>query len=235
MLKKVSILWGLLGLLAFCGSSTVLAKSSKSKPGGTLTGHLTVTAPYRKAPASEHFGHQGYGTTVPEAATHALPEQVVVYLEKVSGKYPAPKKHVQLDQKYLQFTRRVLPLLKGTTVDFTNHDPVYHNVFSNSQINKLELGRKKNGDTVSVKMDKAEIPVKVYCEIHSSMRAYILVLENPYFATVEPDQTFEIAGIPPGTYTLTAWHDFWAPVQMKVKIKKGKTTKADVVLDKAQN
>ena len=235
MAKKQSILWLLAGTMLLGWAPSAWSKGSKSKAGGTLAGHLSVTAPYRKPAPTVPQGHEGYGYSQADKTGHVLPEQVVVYLEKVPGKYRPSPKHAQLDQKFLQFTSRVLPVLKGTVVDFTNNDPVYHNVFSNSQLNQLELGRKKKGETVSVKMDKVEVPVKVYCEIHSSMKAYILVLENPFFTTVGPDQTFEIKGIPLGTYNMVAWHDFWTPVQRKVVIKRGRTTRADVVLDKAQN
>jgi plastocyanin len=205
--------------------------------GGTLTGTLTVTAPARKALSVTHpIGGSNYGPSESAPAeTHTLPEEVVVYLERVPGKYKAPKAHVQLDQKYLQFTSRVVPVLMGTTVDFTNHDPVYHNVFTNSQINKFDLGKKKNGEVMSIKMTNMEVPVKVYCSLHSSMKAFILVLDNPFFTKVGPGQTFTLKGVPPGTYTMVAWHDYWDPVEQRVTIKKGKTTRADVTMDKVKD
>ncbi|HVZ80599.1 MAG TPA: carboxypeptidase regulatory-like domain-containing protein [bacterium] len=214
----------------------LLAPSLQAAPkGGTLTGTLTVTAPPRKAPPSS-TNYAGYGNENPEPAreTHTLPEEVVFFLKKVPGHYKAPKKHVQLDQHFLQFTTRVLPILKGTTVDFTNNDRVYHNVFTNSQDNKFDLGRRKNGDKASVTFKRAEVPVKVFCEIHNAMKAYILVLDNPYFTKCGPNQHFRIKDIPPGTYTLVAWHDLWEPVEQKVTIKRGKTTDVDVTLDKTQ-
>lgn len=217
------------GLFALMIPSFALAKTK----GGILMGKLTVTAPARKAPAPATSSDE-YGNPQASSAPPSLPEEVVIYLKKVPGKYAPPQKHVQLDQKFLQFTTRVLPVLKGTTVDFTNNDPVYHNVFTNSQLNKFDLGRKKKGETVSVKMTQSEIPVKVYCEVHAAMKAFILVLDNPFFTKVGPGQTFQIKGIPPGTYTMVAWHDYWDPVEQKVTIKKGKTTKADVTLDKVQ-
>ncbi len=237
-MKKIFFICGL-AILFVC--STAFADSKKSKKGGILTGKLTVTAPARKVISAEHATdmhamHDEYGSEpAPAIAGHELPEQVVIYLKKVSGTYKAPSKHAQLDQNDHQFSRRVLPVLKGTVVDFTNHDKIYHNIFSNSQINKFDLGRKKTGETVSKKMLKSEIPVKVYCDIHSNMRAYILVLDNPYFTTVGPEQHFEIKGIPPGTYTMEAWHDYWEPFEKKVTIKKGKITSVDVTLDKVRN
>lgn len=231
----------LVRLLSFLSCFVLLASASHAASkgkSGTLTGKITVTAPARPAPprpASEGaYGHESVGGPG-QAVAHSLPEEVVLYLEGVKGKFPAPKKHVKLDQQYLQFTTRVLPVLKGTTVDFTNHDRVYHNVFTNSQDNKFDLGKKKNGETASVQLLKAEVPVKVYCEIHSAMKAYILVLPNPYFTKAGPGQTFHISGIPAGKYKLVAWHDYWAPVEQMVTIKKGKTTEVEVTLDKAQN
>jgi plastocyanin len=200
-----------------------------------LTGTLTVTAPARKAPASPN-NYSAYGDENPAAPaeTHTLPEEVVFFLKKVPGHYEAPKKHVQLDQHFLQFTTRVVPILKGTTVDFTNNDPVYHNVFTNSQDNKFDLGRRKKGDKASVTFKHAEIPVKVFCEVHNSMKAFILVLDNPYFTKCGPNQHFKIKDIPPGTYTLVAWHDLWENVERKVTIKKGKTTNVEITMDKNQ-
>jgi hypothetical protein len=129
----------------------------------------------------------------------------------------------------------VVPVLKGTVVDFTNQDPVYHNVFSNSQANQFDLGRRAKGETATARMGKSEVPVKVYCEIHASMKSHILVLDNPFFTTTGPGREFEISGIPPGTYTLVAWHDHWEPVEQKVKVTRGATTRADITMDKVQN
>jgi plastocyanin len=226
-------------LLVLAGAVLVIPVTGDAAPsGGTLEGTLTVTAaPRVSAPAGETGGSQPFydgGENESGVVRHSPPEEVVVYLEDVPGSYPPPKEHVRLDQKFLQFTHRVLPVLRGTVVDFTNHDPVYHNVFSNSQVNKFDLGRKGRGEKSSVKMLHSEIPVKVYCEIHADMKSNILVLDNPFFTSVKPGEKFKIAGIPPGTYHLVAWHDYWEPVEQKVTIEEGGTTQADVTLSQVQ-
>lgn len=243
-MKRHSFSFACLALSFLIMAFLPVSAQSKSK-GGSLTGTLTVTAPPRNTYAAksnqsttDEYGNPTYNSKpnpVSTKASHVLPEEVVVYLEKVPGTYKAPKKHVALDQKYLEFTHRVLAVLKGTTVDFTNNDPVYHNVFTNSQINKFDLGEKQKGQTASVKMKKVEVPVKVYCEVHSAMKSNILVLQNPFFATVTPGGAFKITGIPPGTYNLIAWHDYWEPVNQSVTIRSGKTTQADVTLAKVRN
>ena len=233
---------GALAVLMLLQASQGWAKDKPAEKGCRLEGILKVTAPKRKEVppkeatddlfSSPSYGHQGYAAP---KASHPLPEEVVIYLKKVQGKFAPPKDHVQLDQKYLQFTHRVVPVLKGTTVDFTNHDPVYHNVFSNSKTNHFDLGRKRKGMKASVVMTRSEIPVKVYCEIHSGMKSNILVLDNPYFTVVQPGQKFQIPNIPPGTYSLVAWHDYWAPVEKKVTVKQGETKVVDMVLEKVRN
>jgi hypothetical protein len=209
---------------------------------GTIEGKVMVTAPARKEIQSHDDGmdqpSDGYAQSKPNAmpATTPLPEEIVVYLKKVPGHFPPPKKHAQLDQKFDQFTHRVLPILAGTTVDFTNHDPIYHNIFSNSFENeKFDLGRRKSGETASITFDKPEVPVKLYCEIHPKMQSNILVLQNPFFAVVQPNGTFKLENVPAGTYSLRAWHDYWSPVSKTVKVKKKGTTQADLTLSSVKD
>ncbi|SRR5579871_144260 len=225
----------LFALFLLAGAVPALSSGSGIAPTGALTGTLTVTAPPRPKVSAANSGNGLFYDEDDSSATrHVLPEEVVVYLENVPGNYPPPKQHVQLDQKFLQFTHRVLPVLKGTMVDFTNHDPVYHNVFSNSHMNAFDLGRRGKGQKAYVKMLKAEVPVNVYCEIHASMKSDILVLENPFFVTVSPGDKFKIEGIPAGTYRLVAWHDYWKPVEKEVTIEKGTTTQASITLNEVQ-
>jgi plastocyanin len=226
------------GLLAFFWVLP-LAVWSASPKGGTLFGTITVTAAPRKtqplpASSSPFASDDEYGQDMdsePVTNAHVLPEEIVVFLKKVPGDFPPPTEHAVLDQKYLQFTHRVLPILKGTTVDFTNDDNIYHNVFSNSISNpKFDLGRRVKGEKVSVKLDHPE-DVRVYCEIHSSMKAHILVLQNPYFTSLGPGDKYTLTNVPPGDYQLVVWHDYWAPVVRDVTVKKGKSSKVDVTLN----
>ncbi len=244
--KRLASFWSILALGALSQSS-VWAHST-----GIIEGTVSVTAPARKEiethdamaldeDNSSSNGYDDYGGSsnnnsqpvMPKAPP--LPEEIVVYLQKVPGHWDPPQAHSKLDQKFTQFTHRALPILVGTTVDFTNHDPIYHNVFSNSQENpKFDLGRRKNGETKSVTFNQVEVPVKLYCEIHAKMASNILVLQNPFFTVVQPGGTFRIKGVPPGTYTLEAWHDYWQPVDFKVKVKAGKTKKVNLTLSQVR-
>jgi len=103
------------------------------------------------------------------------------------------------------FRPLVLPILLGTTVDFPNSDPLFHNVFSLSEAKEFDLGKYPKGERRSVRFDQAGV-VSVYCEIHSYMFASILVLQNPYFAVPDQNGNYEIDGVPAGTYSLSFWY-----------------------------
>ncbi len=136
---------------------------------------------------------------------YTLSEKAVVYLDNVPGNYAPPRTHPILDQRDMVFRPLVLPVLVGTTVDFPNSDPLFHNVFSLSSPKEFDLGRYPQGERRSVAFNEQGV-VSVYCEIHSYMFATILVLQNPYFTTPNEDGSFEIAGIPPGTYQMSLWY-----------------------------
>jgi len=131
---------------------------------------------------------------------------IVVYLVGLKkGTKENAEKSMLLDQKNETFVPHVLPVPLGTRVRFLNSDDVYHNVFSFSPAKTFDLGRYKKGKTRSVMFDKPGI-VKVYCDIHTHMNAFILVLENPYFSLTRDNGSFEIKDIPAGSYVLKAWH-----------------------------
>jgi plastocyanin len=159
----------------------------------------------------------------------ANPESVkaVVYLEgNFSGITNQPG-IVQLGQKGFQFAQGVLPIQKGTVVEFPNMDDDYHNVFSYSKIKKFDLGRyKKEEKPASQKFDQPGV-VKLYCEIHEHMRSTILVLDTPFFQKTDGEGHFKIEGVPPGGYKLKAWLDDKTLLEKAVEIKEGSNARVD--------
>jgi plastocyanin len=130
--------------------------------------------------------------------------QVVVYVEGVRGASAPAKEQPQINHVDLRFTPRTLAVLKGTTVAFPSSDSVLHSAFSVSKSNPFELGVYGKGATETVTFANPGL-VEVFCHLHSDMRAYVLVLENPFFATPAKDGTFSIAGVPDGAYQVKAW------------------------------
>jgi hypothetical protein len=103
------------------------------------------------------------------------------------------------------FRLLVLPILIGSTVDFPNSDPLFHNVFSLSQPKEFDLGRYPKGQKKSMTFEHTGV-VSVYCEIHSYMFATILVLQNPHFAVPDEEGNFILKNVPLGTYQLSFWY-----------------------------
>jgi len=113
---------------------------------------------------------------------------------------------VSLDQRNETFVPHLLAVIAGTTVDFPNHDRTYHNVFSLSKAKRFDLGRYAAGSSKSVRFDRPGV-VRVFCDIHSHMNAFILVFGHRFFAVTDDDGRYAIDGVPPGTYTLSAWFE----------------------------
>jgi hypothetical protein len=126
-------------------------------------------------------------------------------VDGVKGDFPAPARRPQMVQKNEAFVPHVLAVLAGSTVEFPNEDDFYHNVFSVVAGDRFDLGRYAQGRTARQTLTKPG-EVIVRCEIHSDMKAYILVLPNPFFTVPEADGRFEIRDVPPGSYSVKAWH-----------------------------
>jgi plastocyanin len=124
------------------------------------------------------------------------------------GSFPAPTKPANIDQRSMQFTPHVLPILAGTTVQFLNSDATPHNVFS-PDYEKYNLGTWPQGQTkdhVFAKCAKAPCAYVQLCRIHPEMEGYVVVLQNPFYAVTGADGRFKIDNVPPGSYSLGVWH-----------------------------
>lgn len=149
------------------------------------------------------------------------PAEILVYLTKAPTLSPDPTAaKVVMDQRNLTFVPHVLPIIVGTTVQFPNNDKVDHNVFSLSRTKQFSLGSYKPGEFKTVLFDKPGI-VELRCDVHAEMAAFILVMQNPYWAMTDHEGRFEIPNpntfknlgisemetLPPGKYFLKTWHE----------------------------
>ena len=185
--------------------------------GGTVSGTvLTKPTARQKVPPRYYLGpyRAGRGPSVMEEGG---PRDVVVFVEGVKGALPAPARHPQLVQKDERFIPHVLPVQLGSTVDFPNEDDFYHNVFSVVSGDRFDLGRYAKGKSAHQTMSKTGVVV-VRCEIHSGMKAYILVVPNPFFAVPGTDGAFSIPDVPEGTYLVKAWHPDYGYQERSVSV-----------------
>ncbi len=133
----------------------------------------------------------------------------VIYIESIEDKkFDPPKDPATIDQKNLMFIPHVLPIVAGTTVKFLNSDDVLHNVFTPDKCaEKFNLGTWPKGQTRSFTFKNLGCVAVMLCNVHPDMEAYVVVLQNPYFAVSAKDGSYEIKGVPAGKYTLKIWHE----------------------------
>jgi plastocyanin len=133
---------------------------------------------------------------------------VVVWLEPVSATpvIPASAGRTQMVQKNKTFTPHVLAITVGTVVDFPNFDPIFHNAFSNYNGQIFDIGLYPPGTTKSLAFRREGV-VRVFCNIHPTMSAVIVVLKSPYFATSAKTGGFQIPNVPAGSYRTHVFHE----------------------------
>lgn len=118
----------------------------------------------------------------------------------------------RIDQKDAVFIHKVTPVTVGSTIQFVNSDPFYHNVFSLTPGAKFNIGRRPTGDIYEKEVPPTKWkvsglgPISIYCDIHTQMNAVILSLDTPYFTRTKADGTYQLSGLPPGTYELRVYN-----------------------------
>lgn len=143
---------------------------------------------------------------------------VLVFLERVTAVASSPpSKNPVISQRDRHFVPRILPVVKGTTVELPNDDRIFHNVFSLSKTQPFDLDVYPPGQSKSVKFERPGW-VKIYCNIHPQMIAHVLVLDNPFFALTDEQGVFVIADVPDGTYVLRTWHEFGGALRQQIDI-----------------
>ena len=158
----------------------------------------------------------------------------VVYIEALPGKtFPAPAKHIAMDQKSLLFQPHAIVVLVGSTVDFLNGDNVQHNIFWPSVAGNKKLshnmGTWPKGEIRSFKFDTPGI-VPLLCNVHPEMSGFIVVVPTPYYAEADASGAYKIDNVPDGNYTLTAWREGMKAQSKPVAV--ASNTTADFTLTK---
>ncbi|MFQ5685127.1 MAG: carboxypeptidase regulatory-like domain-containing protein [Candidatus Scalindua sp.] len=154
----------------------------------------------------------------------------VVYIEKVEGSFPPSEEHAKMDQIELTFVPHVLVVLKGTTVDYQNSDDIAHNVFSPDDVaDKMNLGTWLKGEVRPYTFNKLGVAAML-CNVHPEMEAYVVVVQNPYFAKTDKEGNYEIRNVPPGEYTLKVWNKKYRAKGKKIIIKSGEALTVDFKL-----
>jgi plastocyanin len=180
--------------------SSVMPKSASSAPN----------------PDGGAAGHESATVTGKVKATGGAIGEAYVY---VDGLRSSARGHtVEIKQRDKQFAPRVVVVPLGTKLVFPNNDTVIHNVFSTAPGNAFDLGSVKGGETSPPVVLLKPGPVEIFCNIHSKMRADVLVVPNNHWTRVAADGSFSLSGVPVGSRKIVLWSPTLKPVSQQVDV-----------------
>jgi hypothetical protein len=209
---------------AFAGALLALGMggrwSEASQGGGTVTGRVKFTGAkptMRRIDMSEEEGCASKYTTPPTQETalvsaNGMLANVFVYVKSglpAGYKAPPATTPVVLDQDGCRYKPHVFGIMVGQPLHIKNSDPLAHNIKSKGRANRpFNISQPNVTRSPTVRTFTApEVMVALECNVHGWMQAYAGVLPHPFFAVTGADGTFSIPRLPPGTYTLEAWHE----------------------------
>ncbi len=243
-MKKLLLALSIAGVCALPLNSQAAAyKEGAVSDGGTITGSISFTGkdqPPKVYGISKDNDVCGTGEReidyVRVVDGHLM--DTIVYLEKIKeGKaFPAEVGDATIDQEGCEFKPFMQVMKNNSNLAAVSKDPVLHNIHTYELIRGDAKGPKKTiinvsqpepgtvNSTIKVKKGPA---MKVECDAHDFMHGFVFIAKNPYFAQVGEDGTFSIADVPPGDYTIKAWHGMLKNQKAKVKVEAGGTATVD--------
>jgi plastocyanin len=244
MCRVLNVLWVFLLFLTACGGSkTEVAKTEAGADATTpvdpasaanITGRVQYSGakPERKAismDAVPKCAEQHKGEILAEdilVNADGMLKNVFVYVKSglPNRQWPVPQTPVRLDQQACVYQPRVFGVMVGQDLAISNRDPSMHNVHPLPRNNReWNASQAPKGEIMLRQFEKEEVMIPFKCNVHPWMRAFAGVLPHPFFAVSETDGSFRLAGLPPGRYTIAAWHERLGTQEIAVEAGKGET------------
>jgi plastocyanin len=197
-------------------SGTILIKKRLSRR--SVTAAIPV---YQRGPSVE------LGKDAEEDPLAYEKSRVVLYLEAAgTAKDAAKPASAEVQQVDRRFAPDLLVVPLGSTVSFPNMDPIFHNIYSLSKAKSFDLGSYDKGQTRKVTFPKPGI-VEVYCHLHPNMAATIVVAPTRWYAMADRNGHYDIPDVPPGRYTVVAWHRSAGFFRKAINVEDGHAATAD--------
>ena len=201
------------GVINFTGAAPANPKIDMSQEGPCQSKHPTPPVDAQYAVANGKLGN------------------VFVYVKSglpADAKYTAPDASVEIDQDGCLYKPRVFGVMANQKILIKNADPVLHNIKAVPKENRgFNISQPSAGMQTTRTFATPEVMVPLECNVHGWMHAYVGVLSHPFFATSGEDGSFSIKNLPPGTYTIEAWHEKLGTQTTNVTVGAGETKTAD--------
>jgi plastocyanin len=207
------------------------APASAPETTGRIEGVVTLVSP-----PGEPIPSGVYPSRRVSRQLHTASEirNVVVFVKDAPRSTMLPTMKAEMRQEGEGFVPRLVAITRGSSVEFPNADPFFHNVFSLSPRATFDLGRFPRGESRSRTFTKPGL-VKVYCHLHSQMSASIMVFDHTLFAipepsSAEPEGRFVLADVPAGEHRVSAWHERIGESAKQIVVEAGRTVRVEFAL-----
>ena len=206
--------------------------------GGSIDGVVRLSGAAPAMPPIKVDKNPDYcGTSIPDP-TYTVGSSgglanVIVYLKDITKGKAAPSEPVALVNEHCMFSPRVQGAMVGEQIKISSDDDVLHNThlrFGQNNATIFNVALPFKGFSVTKPLPAHPGLIDVKCDVHEWMRAWIMELDNPYYATTDADGHFTLKDVPPGSYTLVVWHEAAGEKSEPVVVTAGKTTKLKVTV-----
>ncbi|MEM6804185.1 MAG: hypothetical protein AAF696_22465 [Bacteroidota bacterium] len=200
----------LLGLILICSLSEVYAQNN------TLSGRVLLSSD-----RGPKLGRLSAYDKSMKSSVNPRDIHVILYPLSFEPSW-TPVPEAVITQKEERFIPQVLLITPGSTVYFLNEDNQYHNVFSRAPRATFNIGRRPPGHVYPKKINRTGL-IKVFCDMHTHMRAFILSIESPYFTRLDRDGYYKLKNLPDGRYKLEVYHPLMKSFSTEIEISGGRS------------